>query len=356
MSRRTHAQVDWRHLAVYGAVMVIVAVVGILAIWEFFQRQPLVLAADPLPKVTIVTLRTDSPLAAGWVKILTEAELQPTLVPLDKFDPIEGVVLFCDIPEIPPKLADLLQKFLDRGGSMAFAGMPPATPIGRLRLTADRGQCDAAMRLSEAVSPVLARLNPGYEVGSRRVPVAFLRESPRMVVDARWKDNARAAVMHMEDGDRRFLWCGFDPNALNNRDDVQLMLLLRTAFRWAAGQPVSDGAVGPQQLASALAPEARREARTERFTFSVDRTTRDRLLSVRMINRGGAPLQNPTVKIWLPPGVTKVELAKDLLDRDDATVNGVPQEGACLVSLPALTRNEDRTMKLKIVEQRASVR
>jgi len=352
VSLRHESRVDWRHLAIYGVVVAIVAVVGVLAIWEFFERQPLVIAADPLPKVTVVTLRPDSPLAAGWVKILTDAEMQPTLVPLDKFDPIEGIVLFCDVPEIPPKLGDLLVKFLDRGGSIAFAGMPPKTSIGKLRLTADAGTCDATMRLSEAVSPVLARLNPGYEVGSSRVPVALLRESPRMVVDARWKESARAAIMHMEEGDARLLWCGFDPNALNQRDDRQLMLLLRTAFRWAAGQPVSDGAVGPPQLAAVLAPEARREARAEGFTFSVDRTSRKRMLTVRMINRGTLPLRNPTVKIWLPPGVTQVELARDLISRSDATVSGVPEEGACLVSVPSLIRDEDRTMKLKIVDQR----
>jgi hypothetical protein len=334
VARRSEARVHWRHLVVYGAAALIAAVIGVLAIWEFIERQSLVIAADPLPKVTVVTLRPDSPLAAGWVKILTDAEMQPTLVPLEKFDSIEGVVLFCDIPDLP------------RGGTIAFKG--PRAAIGKLHLTADAGLCDTIMRLSEAVSPVLARLNPGYEIGSRRVPVALLRESPRMVVDARWKDNARAAIMHMENGGARFLWCGFDPNALNQRDDRQLMLLLRTAFRWVAGQPVSDGAVGPQALAAVLAPEARREARAERFTFSVDRTSRQRLLTVRMINRGNVPLQNPTVKIWLPPGITDVALAHDFLAKRDAIVNDVPEEGACLVSLPSLTRNEDRLMKLSV--------
>jgi len=68
-----------------------------------------------------------------------------------------------------------------------------------------------------------------------------------------------------------------------------------------------------------------------------------------MQNRGGIPLANPTVEIWLPPGVTEVALAGDLIMRRNATVTGVQDQGACLVSLPTLSRNEERVMKLKIV-------
>jgi len=355
MSRRHEARVHLRHLAVYGVMLAVVALVGGFAIWSFVEQQSLVIAPDRLPKVTIVTQDARSPLAAAWVKLLTEAELQPTLVPLEKFDPIEGVVVFCDIPSIPPKLAELLAKFLDRGGAVAFVGNPPATAIGKFQLSADSGLCDGAIRLSEAVSPVLARLNPGYEIASRRVEVAYLKESPRMVIDARWKESARAALMHVEEGGARFLWCGFDPSALPRHDDHQLMLLMRTAFRWAAGQPVSDGAVGPLQLVNAMAPAARREAREERFAFSVDRMRNPQLFSVWMTNRGAAPLENPTVKIWLPPGVTEVELAGNMIMRRNATLSGVPEEGACLVTLRSLTRNEDRVMKLRIVAARRQV-
>jgi hypothetical protein len=352
MARRHEARVDWKHLAVYGVALVLVVLIGVLAIWSFLERQSLVIAPEPIPKVTVVTVDSHSRLAAAWVSLLTKAEMQPTLVPLDKFDPIEGVVVFCDVPAIPPKLAELLVKFVDRGGAIVFIGMPPANPIGKLHLTADLGPSDGAVKFSEAVSPVLARLNPGYELQVRPSKVPMLRESPRMVVDARWKENARAVVMHMEEGGARYLWCGLDPDALVQKEDRQLLLLLRTAFRWAAGQPVSDGAVGTPQLAGALTPDARREARAERFAFSVDRMANPRLFTVRMTNRGKVPLDNPTVKIWLPPRVTEVALAGDFLMKRNATLTGVPEEGACLVTLPSLTRNEDRVLKLKIVDQR----
>jgi hypothetical protein len=76
------------------------------------------------------------------------------------------------------------------------------------------------------------------------------------------------------------------------------------------------------------------------------------MLTVRMTNRGGTPLPNPTVKVWMPPRVTKVALAGDIIMRRNATLTGIPEEGACLISLPSLTRNEERVLKLEIVEQR----
>lgn len=354
MARRHESRVSWKLLAAYGAMMAVAIVVGAVAIWAFIEKQSMVINPEPLPKITIVTADSASPLAASWVRLLGRAELTPTLVPLDKFDPIEGVVVFCDVPRISPQLAAVLDDFAHRGGAIAFAGAPPATPIGKLQLTVDTGPSDDTMKMAETVSPILARLNPGYEVAVRPRPVPLLRESPRMVVDARWKDNARAVIMHMEEAGGRYLWFGFDPAALR-RDDPQLLLLLRTSFRWAAGQPISDGAVGAAPVAKTLTPDARREARQGRFAFSVDRLPNPDLFSVRMANRGDRPLPNPTVKVWLPPRVTKVALAGGWVMRRDATLTGVPEEGACLVSLPSLTRNEDRVLKLKIVETRPPV-
>jgi hypothetical protein len=352
MARRHEARADWRTLSFYGGVMIVVVLIGAVAIWSFIEKQSLVIAPEPLPRVTVVTADSRSPLAAAWVRLLTHAELPATLVPLETFDPIEGVVVFCDVDEIPPRLVAGLVAFTARGGSIVFVGSPPKTPIGSLHLVAERGQSDSAIRLAETVSPILARLTPGAELPARPAPVAFLKESPRMFVDARWSENARAAIMHLESNGARYLWFGFDPDKLAQQDDRQLALLLRTAFRWAAGQPVSDGAVGAAQVAKTLTPAARRDARAERFAFSVDRLPNPRLFSIRMTNRGGARLVNPTVKVWLPPGVKKVALAGGIVMRRNATVTGVPEEGACLVSLPALTRNEDRVMKLRIVEAR----
>jgi len=345
----------WKHLVIYGLVLLVVGVVGAVAIWSFVLRQSLVIQPDPLPKVTVVTTDPNSRLAASWVQLLTRAEMSPTLVPFETFNPIEGVVVFCDVPEIPARLAEILDEFVRRGGALVFVGRPPRTPIGKFRLLAENGRSDDEIRLAEIDSPVLARLNPAFKIPTRSTPVAMLKESPRMRVDARWEQNARAVVMHMEVEGGRYLWMGLDPAAIGKDDNNQLMLMLRTAFRWVAGQPVSDGAIGSPQVARLLSPSARRDARANRFVFSVDRTRKPEVFTVRMMNRGGVPIANPTVKVWLPPHVTQVALGGNFIQNRGAVLSGVPEDGACLVSLPSLTRNEERVLSLKIVSVRPPV-
>jgi hypothetical protein len=348
---RHEALVKWKHILWYVPILALVIIVGALAIWSFIERQSLVIEPEALPKVTLVTADPRSRLTAAWVRLLTASEIQPTLVPADQLEVLQGVIVLCDIWEIPPKVQEALGRFIEHGGSVAFLGAPPSTPIGNVHLVADSGMSDSGFKLSESVSPVLARLNPGYAVASARAPVAFLKESPRMTVDARWNGNSRAVVMHMEQAGTRYLWIGFDPDAVRS-DDRQLTLMLRTAFRWVAGQPISDGAVGEADQAKTLTAGARRQAREERFAFSVDPIGNKRSFSIRMTNRGGRPIENPTVKIWLPPGVTQVALAGDFIMKRRASLTGVPEEGACLISLPSLTRNEERVMKIKIAEMR----
>lgn len=351
MARRQEATVSPKLLIIYGTILALVVVVAAVAIWSFIEQQSVVIQPEPLPKVTVVTTRSSSQLGAAWVRLLNAAELQATLVPLETFDPIEGVVMFCDVEVIPPRLASLLEEFVRRGGSLAFVGAPPRTPIGKFRLLYEEGEGGGGLRFSEHVSPVLARLVPGYVVPAKSARVALLKETPRMVVDARWTDNERAAVMHVEHGGARYLWFGFDPRQLPPRNDRTLHLMLRTAFRWIAGQPVSDGAVGDPQSAKTFTPDARRKAR-DGFGFSVDRMRKEDHFSIRMINRGGIPLSNPTVKLWVPPDVTRVAFSGSFIMHRDASLTGIPEDGTVLVSLPRLRRNEDRVMKLEVIARR----
>ena len=353
MARRHEATVPPKLLVLYGLILAVVLVIGIMAIWSFIEQQAVVILPEPLPKVTVVTTRASSQLGAAWVRLLNAAELQATLVPLETFDPIEGVVLFCDVEVIPPRLAALLEEFVRRGGALAFVGAPPQTPIGKFRLLYEMGDAGGGLRFSEHVSPVLARLVPGYVVPAKTARVALLKETPRMVVDARWTGSERAAVMHIEREGARYLWFGFDPRQLAPpKNDTTLHLMLRTAFRWIAGQPVSDGAIGDPQNAKTFTPGSRRKARADGFGFSVDRMRKDDLFSIRMINRGGIPLANPTVKLWVPPDVTRVAFRGSIIMYRDATLTGMPEDGTVLVSLPRLRRNEDRVMKLEVIARR----
>jgi len=350
--RKHDARVEWKHVALYIPPLLIVIVLGALAIWSFLERQSLELDAVPLPKVTVVTANPGSRLAASWVRLLNDAELQSTLVTTDKVEALQGVVVLCDIWSLPPALSANLDRFLALGGAVVVAGTPPVTPLGGMSLSADGGLSDDVVKLSETASPLLARLTPGAAMPLRPANVAFLKETPRMAVDARWRTNARAAIMHIESGGTRYVWMGIDPDALPPGGNNELTLLVRTAFRWAGGEAISDGAVGAAAETKTFTPQARRQAREGRFAFSVDRLRNRSQFSVRMVNRGAAPLENPTIKVWLPPGVRQVALAGDWIMRRGVTLTGIPEEGACLIALPSLARNADRELKLKITERR----
>jgi hypothetical protein len=349
-TRHHESRVHWKHLALYAPILLIVTLLGAWAIWSFFERQSLQLVPEPLPRVTLVTADPRSPLTAAWVRLLTEAEMAPTLVSVEQVEPLQGVVALCDLETLPAPLAASIAEHIRRGGGIAVLGAPPSTPIGPLHLAADRGMSDSAFTMGENPSPILARLTPGYEVQTRPTEVAFLKETPRMRVDARWRTNARAVIMHMEEKDARVVWMGLRPDAVPK--NPPLMLLFRTAFRWLDGQPVSDGAVGDAAQAATMTPDARTLARSQRFAFAIERLRDRRSFGIRIANRGLGPIDNPTVQIWLPPGVTQVALAGDWTMKRKVTLNGNPQDGACTISIPALRKNEERVVKLKVVAAR----
>lgn len=350
--RRHNAPVEWKHVAIYIPLLLLVIVLGAYAIWSFLERQSMVPEVVTLPPVTVVTASANSRFAAAWVRLLNEAELQSTLVTADRVEALQGVVVLCDIWSLPPRLASSLDRFLAAGGSVVIIGPPPVTPVGGLHLTADTGLSDNAVKFSESASPLLARLTPGGLVSLRPTKVAFLKETSRMAIDARWQKNSRAAVMHIVNGRARVVWIGIDADALPPAGDNQFALLVRTAFRWAGGEAISDGAVGPAPEVRAFTPQARREARQAGFAFGVDPLRGQRAFSVRMVDHGAAPLENPTVKVWLPPGVRQVALGGDLQMRRNVTVTSIPDDAACLVSLPSLGRNEERVTKLTVTESR----
>ncbi|HXH41015.1 MAG TPA: hypothetical protein VNN08_20475, partial [Thermoanaerobaculia bacterium] len=189
---RHEARVHWKHIALYAPIVLVAVILGTLAIWSFIEKQALIVEPDLLPKVTLITSDPRSPLTAAWVRFLTKAEMQPTLVPVEKAEALQDVVVLCDVQAVPPRLADQLATFLRHGGAIVVIGQPPPAPLGSLLISTDAGSSDNAFKFSEGASPVLARLTPGHELAVRPAPVAFLKESPRMVIDARWKRNARA--------------------------------------------------------------------------------------------------------------------------------------------------------------------
>jgi hypothetical protein len=324
-AKHHEAHVAWKHIAVYLPVVLVVIFLGGLALWSFIERQSLVVVPEPIPRVTLVTADAGSPLTAAWVKLLNAAAIETTVLRAESGVAADGLVARC-------------------GNGVAILGMPP--PDAPVHLAATRGTSDDAIKLAETVSPVLARLSPGAELPARPAPVAFLEETPQMHVDARWRTNARAVVMHMETGGTRVLWIGLQPDAI--APNQSLLLMLRTGFRWLGGQAISDGASGDTAQAASMAPAARRRARDERLTFSFDRLRDRNKFAVRMENRGKRRIVHPTVQLWLPPGVTRVALGGDWIMRRGATLNAGQQDGVCVLSLPSLAPNEARVLKLEV--------
>src|SRR5205809_2786711 len=142
--RRFHdeGKVQWKHIAVYVPVLLLVVLIGAFVLWSFFEKQSVLIEPAPLPKVTLITTDATSPFTAAWVRLLTDAEMQPALTTLDKVEMLQGVVVLCNVPSLPPVLANDISNFVKRGGALAVIGQPPSVPIGSLTLSADSGMSD----------------------------------------------------------------------------------------------------------------------------------------------------------------------------------------------------------------------
>lgn len=345
-----HRGISWKALVFYGVASTIVLIVGALALHFFFEKQSLKksVASEPLPPVLIVVETADDPFGAAWVKLLTEADFSPTLVTLENFRPTDGVLVLCNLSKTNPAMVRSIEAHKKKGGALALLGAVPEALREVTGISTEAGVSGSAIKIGETVSPILARVHPGYEVGMRQGETPLLIEAPDTIVDARWRESARAVVAHRSDDLSRTVWFGFDPSRLYTRGDRHLGLMLRTAFRWASGQPVSDGAAGSAPaVARALAPSARVESRGMRLSFSIDRLEKLGYFSVRVTNKGNIRLQNPTIQFWLPPGTKRVELVGSFISRRQVSLVPVEGEGAVLITLPSLSAGEDRVMRLR---------
>jgi hypothetical protein len=343
----------WRALLFYGLTSLIVLGVGGLVIYTFIEKRTLTaqVAPEGLPSVSIVTPSVDSPFCAAWVTMLTRAQIPATLVPVDRMEPTDGLIALCDLSEIPDTLRDTIVQTIADGGGVIFLGSTPRSEPPLLGLSTARVMSDDNVVLAEAATPVLARVQPGKEIRVQRSEVAYVEETPRMVIDGRWKENAHAAVAHYRLNPGRVLWMGFDPSKLYIPTDREVLLMMRTSFRWVAGQPVSEGAIGSPLAAKTLTPAARNEARAKRMRYSVDRLPDSEWFTVRITNHSKERLLGPTVKFWLPPNTVRVELGGSAISRRYVTLTGDPEENAVLISLLALAPNEDRIIKLRAVKK-----
>jgi hypothetical protein len=348
MARHDH-RAHGRAVAVYGLASLLVLAVGSIAIWSFLERQAIrrTLAPEPLPPVTVLTGDPDSALAAAWVDLLSKAQFAPTLVTLDKYEPAPGLLALADVGTITPPIARAIEQRLAEHGGIVILGHPPAGADALLGLSAERGPSGAVIRFAEVASPLLARVRPGYAIRTTpRDDAPLLEETPDMGIDARWEGSSRAAIAHYRHRGGRVIFLGFSPAALWVKSDNELALLLRTGFRWAASQPVSEGAAGMPAASRTLTPASRLRARG-RMSWSFDRVEGEEGSFILRIRNGSREaLPNPTVKIWFPERVESVDVAGSLFGRRGVVISPVEGERAATVTLPGLRAHEDRLIRI----------
>ncbi|HET7712125.1 MAG TPA: hypothetical protein VFL80_09375 [Thermoanaerobaculia bacterium] len=340
-----HVHARWHHVALYSAVLLGVTLLGALALWRFMERQSLRIVPDEVPKVTLVTSAPSSRSTAAWVRLLEAAGVTANIVPVDKLDRPPEILFLSELQAISAADAARIERFARESGAVVIAGHAPHGPVGPIRFTTEPGMADSTFRLAEASSPLLARLPAGGEMHARPEPVAFLTETPDMVIDARWRNNARAVIAHLEHEPVRYLWVGFDPAGVDPSDQ-RLRLLIRTAMRWAGGQAISEGAAGATALTFSSA--ARNAARERQMVFSAERLSSGRHLAITVVNRGTAALLNPAVRVWLPRGVERATLGGDLFMRRGVALAPAPHERTCLLTIRELRPGERRVIKVRL--------
>lgn len=347
MSRHEHRR-DWRPIVFYATVSLLVLVIAVFVLWTFFEKQALQreIAAESLPKIAVIYDAPEARLAAAWVSVLTDAGFSATLVPQESDTPTgESLPALCSSTPLPPRLRTFINGRLAEGEGLLILGSSPPRLLAPLKTTVAKSS--GAIRIVKSPSPIVARVQPEYEIGASSVDVHTIEETPAMSVDARWSNDSRAAVAHFGIDRARVVWLGFDPGALWVPKDRQLAVLLRAALRWVAGQPVSDAAIGGIAEAKALNAAARVAARKQKLAFSVDRLDDRGGLIVRVINKGAARLENATVKVWLPPRASRCHLAGSFMLRRGVVLSSDPVERAVLVTTPTLEPYETRVVHLK---------
>lgn len=339
----------WRVVLFYGLTGSAVAIIAATVLYSWFARQMLAasIVAEPVPSVVLLA-NEGSARAAAWVRLLNDAKVPTKLVEPARADAAPGVIALCEPDAVPPAVLAELQRRLARGEGVVLIGAVPPPVATLVGFGTEEGESGGLLEIGDQASPILARVAPSHQAWFAREPGAIAMETPEMQIDARWRQSARAAIAHLTTpAGGRVLWLGFDPAAMQRARDPQLELMLRTALRWVDGQPVTEGAAGELAAAQTIAVGARTEARRRRLTYSADRVANRRLLSIRLQNRSGEAIANPAVRVWLPPGSSRPELAGSWFSRRRVSVQHDGEEGSVTLTLPALAPHEERLLALR---------
>lgn len=336
-----------RQVWIYGTLAFIVGVGATLIVVAFISRGAIRVAATttPLPKVVVVA-REGSGLADAWLAALAEAGLDAVAVTPERYQPAQDLLVLCSVEVDHPVLASEIRRRIDDGGGIILTGAVPPQASSLLRAEVSEGAIsDPQLVVTERPSPLLARIRPGFRAAAAPTRHPVLEEHRAVSVDARWAAPARAAIAHWTVGRARVAWFGFRPSRDELEEVPMLAVLTRAALRWTVGQPVSDGAAGPTRDVATFSERARINAQDLGFGFSAEPAGDDQI-ELLVVNRGEQALENPRVRLWLPPGWDRVALRTPIFTRKEARLTAAGSGGALDVHLPALAPLEERRYRI----------
>lgn len=339
----------WRVVLFYGVTGSAVAIIAATVLYSWFARQMLAasIVAEPVPSVLLLA-DDGSEQTAAWVRLLNDAKVPTKLVEPARIDAAPGVVAIGGLKGLAPALRAEFQRRLAAGQGVVLIGSVPREVTALVGFATEEAESGGLLEIGDQASPVLARVTPSHQAWFTpgRGPVAV--ETPKMQIDARWRQSARAAIAHLTTpAGGRVLWLGLDPAAMQRARDPQLELMLRTALRWVDGQPVSEGAAGELGGAQTITVGGRVEARRRNLAWSADRVADQHLLSITLRNRGDEAIPNAAIRVWLPPESGSPQLAGSWFSRRRVSMIHDGDERSVTLTLPALGPHEERLLALR---------
>lgn len=344
-----------REVWVYGLLAFAIGVAATLIVALFLSRGAIRSPAvsTPLPRAVIVA-QADDPVAQAWLTALVEAELDTAYVEPQRYEPGDHLLVIVSLASNHSAITAEVRRRISAGGGIILVGEVPSAVAELIGTTARSADVQTAVvRTSERASPLLARVRPGIELPAAPAPRAVLEETPAMVVDARWTEPPAAAIAHWTNRRARIAWFGTTLEDQDLRNVPMLGVLVRAATRWAAGQPISDGALRQEREGEPFSAASRQLAQDHGLGYSAQRSRNDEI-EVVVVNRGTESLSNAQVRIWLPADVRSAGIGREMLRTPDATLTEADGGDAVDLHIPSIEPSERRSYRLELTLRQSS--
>lgn len=338
-----------RTVLIYGTLAFVVGAAAALVLALFISRGAIrkPATAAPLPKAVVVAPNGERT-AEAWITALTAAELDATLVEPQNYVGGDHLLILGSLDGNHAAITSEVKRRIASGGGIVVIGQIPSAVADLLGVRArDESVTQPQLQIGERSTPLLARVGPGLQLPADAAAHPILEESPEITVDARWAGPPSAAIAHWMRGAARVAWFGIAVDASSLERTPPIAVIVRAATRWAAGQPISDGAIRSRSEVSSFDAASRQEAQTRGLGYSADQIDTDEL-DVLVVNRGAEAIRNAQVRIWLPAGARSAAIDPPLFFGSDATLQDAG-EGAYDLMVPSIRPGERLRYEIELI-------